>query len=467
MAMPMGKLNVPTSTIYTGDNIDVLRGINSDCIDLIYLDPPFNSNRNYANPIPSLRGRYVGFEDIWAMNDAKEEWLEDILGSNAGLHAVITAAGLTAGDSMKGYLTFMAVRLIEMRRVLKPTGSIYLHCDPTASHYLKGVMDATFGRDNCRNEIVWGYNKPRPAKKKFVSNHDIIFFYTKGQKWTFNPQRVPTMSGRFELRDPVKRPDGTLWIPQEPGKLAGSWWYDIPSFSTRMKANERTGYPTQKPLALLERIIRASTNPDDVVLDSFCGCATTCVAAEGMTAAPNSDIPAPRRWIGIDISEAAYDLVQARMEKEVGIIDRSDASGNLVTAAGELQHKTLRYDADGNLRGGDIPKRTDNIVRLSPNIRPDLYRMQGGCCNADGESLALHHLQLDRIVSGKRKGEYVDDNVQLLCGHHNSMKGDGTMIDLDARMRARGETPWIKRDVSRITAAEAKYGKRARKPGRI
>ena len=202
------------------------------------------------------------------------------------------------------YLAYMAIRLLECHRMLRGGGSIYLHCDPTMSHYLKTTMDCIFGEANFRNEIIWGYEKPRPSKNMWRRNHDIILFYA-GKGHTFHLIRVPTLDGRFEKRKPFKRPDGSIWVPKEAGKQAGSWWYDIPSFSTRMTAKERTGYPTQKPLALLERIIKASSNEGDMVLDPFCGCATTCVAAERLD----------RKWIGIDRDKTAYDLVQERLEK--------------------------------------------------------------------------------------------------------------------------------------------------------
>lgn len=207
---------------------------------------------------------------------------------------------------ISAYLVNMAVRLVEMHRILKSSGSIYLHCDPTASHYLKILMDGIFRHRNFRNEIIWGYEKPRSAKKVFRRNHDIIFFYTKSEKWTFNPQRVPRLDGTFEMRKPFKRPDGTIWYPKEPGKQAGSWWYDIPSFATRMSASERLGYPTQKPIALLERIIKSSSNEGDTVLDPFCGCGTTVAAAETLK----------RNWLGIDITFSAIAAIRERFKRQ-------------------------------------------------------------------------------------------------------------------------------------------------------
>ena len=238
------------------------------------------------------------------------------------------------------------------------------------------------------------------------------------------------------------------------------------------KNDERTGFPTQKPRALLDRIIRASTNPGDVVLDPFCGCATACVAAEGMTNARNPALPEKRRWIGIDVSPKAYELVIRRMETELGMKE-TGRSGRLLTHAGELTHKVISYekeDAKGNLwrrTGGDVPVRTDAAPAFdltfgepearSPNIREIRYIDQGGLCAADGEPLALRHLNTEHIVSRKRRdGPDVDGNIQLMCQSHNSMKGEGTMAELDEKMRAKGEEPWADRPAF-ILAAERKY----------
>ena len=300
-------------TLFCRDNLDVLRGINSNSIDLIYLDPPFNKKKVFQASIQSSiqdsmfsTNEKVSFKDIWKMEDTKEEWHRLIAEQNPSLYEYLNGISTIGDASNKYYLIYIAVRLIEMQRILKDTGSIYLHCDPTMSHFLKLLMDVIFGHENFRNEIVWGYEKPRSARKIFRRNHDTIFFYSKSGKWTFTPQRVPTLEGKFEKRKPFRRPDGSVWLPKEPGKQAGSWWYDIPSFATRMTAKERMGYPTQKPLALLERIIKASSNEGDIVLDPFCGCGSTCIASERLK----------RQWIGIDVSEKTYELVQKRLSQE-------------------------------------------------------------------------------------------------------------------------------------------------------
>ena len=312
---------------------------------------------------------------------------------------------------MGAFLCWMAVRVLEMHRVLKDTGSIYLHCDHTASHYLKAMMDAIFGRQNFRNEIVWGYNKPRPASKKFVANHDVILFYAKSDQAGFNPQRVPTLDGKFELRKPVKRPDGSVWTPKEPGKLAGSWWYDIPSFATRMTAKERTGYPTQKPLALYKRIIAASSNPGDIVLDPFAGCATTCVAAEQLG----------RQWIGVDIEEDAGPVILDRLRNEVKESMAWDKIVRLLT---------------------DAPERTDDGEPVAPELvvtsqkknapkipvseaRKQLVVRDGMRCQGCGwVPPYADHLQVDHKRPKSRKGKDEMPNFTLLCGPCNGKKSN-------------------------------------------
>ena len=380
--------------------------MNSDMVDLVYLDPPFNSNKNYEAPIGS-QAAGAAFKDSWHLSDVDLAWHGEVAEINQALYDVIAASRTAHGTGMMSYLVMMSVRLIELERVLKPTGSIYLHCDPTASHYLKMVMDSIFGKDAFRNEVVWGYEKPRPAKRVWKRNHDTLFFYTKGADWTFNPQRVPTLDGKFEMRKPVKRPDGSVWYPKEPGKLAGSWWYDIPSFATRMTAKERTGYPTQKPLKLLERIIMASSNEGDLVLDPFCGCATTMVAAEKLS----------RQWIGIDISPQAKVLIENRMAEELGFRSL------------DIDYLT------------EPPKRTDLPLVYLPEGMSEkrwLYGNQEGRCAGCREHMPLKNLTTDHIVPDSKGGHSHLDNYQLLCNWCNSSKGNRTQEEFLASLRERG-----------------------------
>ena len=421
-----------------------MRGMNSETVDLIYLDPPFNSNTNYAAPIGS-EAAGAEFKDTWTLNEVDIAWLDLIEAKHPKLNKVIHAA-MTSSD--KSYLIYMAVRLLEMKRLLKPTGSIYLHCDSVMSHYLKLVMDAIFGRDNFRNEIAWCYGG-RGAKaiaKQFPRNKDMILFYSVnfGQhhyKRQFLTQYFSDVEakkkgymldsdGRWFKTSPkgdytdksinTLREQGRIYTTRngttrikyflnvKNGKvtndvLVGDAWDDIPD-AMHMKKSERTGYPTQKPLALLHRIINASSHEEDVIFDPFCGCATACIAAEGEG----------RNWIGIDISPKAAELVKSRTKKELG---------------GLFQ---------GIVRD-DVPARTDvyHIRRYNhPDNKKMLYGEQGGHCNGCGEHFMARNLTIDHIIPQSKGGTDHLSNLQLLCGHCNSVKGNRGQEYLVAKLAA-------------------------------
>ena len=383
----METMNIKSKTIFTGDNLPIMRGINSESIDLIYLDPPFNSKTNYAAPIGS-KAAGAEFKDTWTLSDIDNAWLDLIETKHPALNRVIHAA-MTNSD--KSYLIYMAARLLEMKRVLKDTGSIYLHCDPTMSHYLKLVMDAIFGKENFRNEIVWHYYNIASTSRKFIGRkHDTIFFYAKSDAASFNWD---------SLREPYS-PDSN-WVkasgsygdprysPNERGKLMHDVWR-IPTINNMAK--ERTGYPTQKPLAILERVIKASSNKGDVVFDPFCGCATTLVAADRLQ----------RDWIGIDISEKAAELVVERIRTDQGLFE------NIINRE-------------------DIPKRTDldDIPRYNhPKNKTQLYGEQSGYCNGCGTHFEKQHLEVDHIIAESVGGTDHIENLQLLCSHCNRVKGE-------------------------------------------
>ena len=307
----MTEPNWVNQTIWTGDNLEIMRGMNSDSVDLIYLDPPFNSNTNYAAPIGS-QAAGAAFQDTWSLSDVDAEWINLMEAKHPALYRVLLVA-MTASD--KSYLAYMAARILEIRRVLKPTGSVYLHCDPTMSHYLKLVMDAIFGKGNFRNEIIWHYRRWTGKAKRFQRLHDVVFFYVGSSEYTFNRLYTSYTAGskarkeqgvlhRFKAgEEPYLVSDGET---DERGVSENDVWH-IPFVAP--SAKERVGYPTQKPVALLRRIIAASSNDGDTVLDPFCGCATVCIAAE----------IAHRQWVGIDIAPKAAELVKLRMEKELGI----------------------------------------------------------------------------------------------------------------------------------------------------
>ncbi len=287
--------NFVNRTIWTGDNLEILRGVNSECVDLIYADPPFNSNRNYVAP-PDSPAAGAGFKDTWTHSGLDPSWADDLAESDPTVVHLLSSAGMTHSEGMQSYLTMMAVRLLEMRRILAPTGSIYLHCDPTASHYLKQLMDAIFGREHFRNEIVWCYSSGGASKKHFSRKHDVLLLYGRSSEYVHNVIRVPYATPDVDGR-PGFHPDG---------KMLQDWWSDIGIISTT--GFERAGYPPQKPLKLLERIITASSDENDVVLDPFAGCATTCIAAERLN----------RQWAGIDLSPESAELVGERLRGELG-----------------------------------------------------------------------------------------------------------------------------------------------------
>ena len=293
--------NVANRTIFCRDNLDILQGIDSNCIDLIYLDPPFNKKKVFTAPIGSS-AEGASFSDIFRQEDIKDEWLQTIAEDHYNIHELLNAVKNIEGNSSYNYcyLAYMAIRLIEMHRILKDSGSIYLHCDSTMSHYLKLVMDCIFGEKHFRNEVVWWYGGGGASKRYWGRKHDILLFYVKNGNWIFN---VDAVREKHKWDKGQKRADGSQ-RDIETGKLPD----DVFRMHGAMPwSKERTGYPTQKPLPLLERIITASSNAGNMVLDPFCGCATTCVAAEKLQ----------RQWIGIDVSIEAFHMVQKRIKDEV------------------------------------------------------------------------------------------------------------------------------------------------------
>jgi site-specific DNA-methyltransferase (adenine-specific) len=271
--------------LYYGDNLEVLReSIKDESIDLIYLDPPFNSKRGYNLLFKSPDGhesnaQITAFDDSWHWNAQAEHEFNEILHQpNTDVAEMMQALRKFLGENdMMAYLTMMCNRLLELHRVLKPTGSLYLHCDPTASHYLKIVLDGVFGGQNFRNEIAWCYRGGGSSKTDFGKRHDIIFRYTKTEEYSFfaDAVRIPYQAEGLGRTDDAMwgKHKGTdkVYKPNPLGKIPEDWW-----LINILNANdpERLGYPTQKPLALLERIIKASCPENGTVLDPFCGCGT-------------------------------------------------------------------------------------------------------------------------------------------------------------------------------------------------
>ena len=379
------------NTLYYGDNLDILqRYIKDESVDLVYLDPPFNSNANYNVLFAQKDGsqssaQIQAFEDTWQWDQNAIQTYTHEVEKGGPVADALRAFNLILGDSnMMAYLTMMAPRLQELRRVLKPTGSLYLHCDPTASHYLKVLLDMVFGAENFRNEIVWKRTSAHSSANKFGSIHDVILMFSKSANFTWNiiytpfdseyvstffdqvdeqgrkykrmdltgagitrgpsgdPWRgldvrsrgrhwayIPSQLDEFEKQGRIhwpKKEGGMPRLKQYPEDLKGvplqDIWSDIKPLHNL--SDERLGYPTQKPQALLERIVNASSNPGDVVLDPFCGCGTAIEAAQKLG----------RQWIGIDITHLAIGLIKRRMEDAFGDSLKYEVVGEPTTVEG-------------------------------------------------------------------------------------------------------------------------------------
>jgi len=327
----------PGNTLYYGDNLDVLRQhIATESVDLIYLDPPFNSNANYNVLFAEQDGsraaaQVLAFEDTWHWDQGAVAAYEEAVEQGGRLADALNAMHTFLGGSdMLAYLSMMAPRLTELRRVLKPTGSIYLHCDPTASHYLKMLMDAVFGPRCFQNEVVWYYKGAGVSPRRWGRRHDILLWYSKSQEWFFDPDPVrdeyaETTKERFSHH--IGNVRGTIDYGSQSlnpkGKHPDDVW-QIPIVAP--SARERL-YPTQKPVALLERVILSSSKPDDVILDPFCGCGTAVIAAQKLD----------RRWADIDITHLAINLIKHRLTDTYGPDVSFNVIGEPTDLAGAMQ----------------------------------------------------------------------------------------------------------------------------------
>ncbi|GFR75416.1 methyltransferase [Elysia marginata] len=376
--------------------------MNSQSVDLIYLDPPFNSKRTYSAPI-GTKAAGSSFKDMWTWEDVNEAYLDKLVSNYPMLVDFIKSIQQTHSKAMMAYVTYMTQRLIELHRILKDTGSLYLHCDPTASHYLKIVLDRIFGKDNFRNEIVWHYyNGSNSAHSRFGRKHDTIFFYSKVEKNSFfnwDISRIPYEEGSIYATGTTYGKKG--YIKGNPkGKLMHDVWR-IPSINNMAK--ERTGYPTQKPLALLYRIIKASSNEGDIVFDPFCGCATACVAAQQLG----------RHWIGIDIEEQAAPILVQRLSDDAGLFK------NFI-------HRK------------DVPQRSDIAPEpINQTIKERLFAEQKGACNACAIELNIQNFEVDHIIPKSKGGGDYYENYQLLCGNCNRIKGNRPMEYLRIKIAQR------------------------------
>ena len=512
--------------LFIADNLSLLRALDNESVDLICIDPPFAKDQTFTGSLrppltkeerrqelETLAGWGIRsqrdaenagidwpdadntgrFSDIWRWeDDVHEDWVTRIDGDYPALAKVIDTTRTAHSEGMAAYLTFMAIRIIEMHRVLKPTGSMYLHCDPTASHWLHALMESVFGMENFRSEITWKRTSSHnDARRNYGAVGDIILFYAKSDKFTFNRLYLPYSqeyiknfyrhfdeNGRqyrtSDLRSPHPRPnltydykgykphsngwsvslermkqldaEGRLHFPKKktgriqrkrfldemPGVPAGNIWDDIRPIGARAK--ERTGYPTQKPVALAERIIKASSNPGDVVLDCFAGCAYVPVAAERNG----------RQWIACDISPRALTVLRRQFTKFEYAVD------------GEQQTETPRLiiDADIITRGpGELPERTDEDPVESQDIKElperkfkvpasiipesemlekllELSGYTAWCCGyanrmPDGTVVkTTRNFHLDHIDPKSKDGSNDIQNRAPLCPYHNTRKNN-------------------------------------------
>ena len=453
--------------------------MNSKTVDLIATDPPFNKGRDF-HATPDSLAKGGSFQDRWSWDkDVDEKWVDQLKDDWPHLYHVIDGSRQSYGDDMGAFLCFMGVRLLEMKRVLKNTGSIYLHCDPTASHYLKELMDAVFGRDNFRNEIVWKKIRVKKSQSDGFGNvHDIILAYRKTSRGTFNHQYVPHSAKyikshwsqtdengrryrlvaldqkgagppRYFNGKPIEPPEGKHWVwtqekidqglkdgiivfskngrprikkylDEMKGDIVTDMWDDIIPLNSM--SNERTGYPTQKPLELYERIIKASSNESDIVLDPFCGCATTCVAAEKLR----------RQWVGIDIWNKAHQTVINRLKNECHLAGPEGDRADLLIKSGDITYakKPMKRTDDGRIAVPFLKTKEKTIPLEPPGVkmtRDEMYAhllAKNGlkCQGCDREFDHLRYLELDHNTPRADGGINHISNRILLCSPCNRLK---------------------------------------------
>jgi site-specific DNA-methyltransferase (adenine-specific) len=526
----------PVSTLFYGDNLDVLREHIPDAsVDLIYLDPPFNSARDYnvlfAEKDESDSDAQIrAFEDSWHWGvDAERAYKEltspDGRSSEKLITFVEALRSFLGTNDMMAYLTMMAIRLVELRRVLRPKGSIYLHCDPVASHYLKLVMDAIFGAERFQNEIIWERSTGKSLQSlRLPSNHDVVLVYRNGADTTWNPDAgvVPydldNLDAKTDAKYSHREPDGRrytlgditnpnpdrpnltyefmghtkVWrwtkdrmqaafdaglviqpsagaVPREKrylderkGKTLGDVWTDIPPLNSQ--AAERLGYPTQKPLALLERIIEASSNKGDVILDPFCGCGTAVHAAQRLG----------REWIGIDVTHLAVALIRNRLDTAFpGIVysvqgEPADIEGGRALAKADpyqFQWWALHLigarptgDSSGRVGKKGKDRGIDGVIRFQDDTKTE---------------------KSQRLIVSVKAGHLNPGMVRDLAGTLDAEKAPiGVLFSMDAptsemRLAALKAGKWRSetwnRDYDRvqlISVEEAFAGKRPEYPGR-
>ena len=475
---------MPNRTLFHGDNLDFLRGINTGCIDLIYADPPFNKNKDF-HATPDSISAGARFTDRWRWDtDVHQDWIDAIKDDWPGVWKVIEAARAASGDDMAAFQCWLGVRILEMHRVLRDSGSLYLHLDHTAHAWTKALMDAIFGRNNFRNTISWQRtasaakgSQHRP--KQWGNNTDTILFYARSASTRVNPRepltdpveqvrkfpKVDANGERYNTATPLwcsasqgprpnlcfewrgfvnphpsgwrlsrarleeeyeagrividgKHIERRAYLSDYAGTPLGDNWGDS-SLMLGSQATERTGYPTQKPLALLERIIKASSNDGDFVLDPFAGCATTPIAAEKLG----------RQWIGIDIWAGAHEIVLQRLASE-GLATPNTEAGRLLTF-GDVHYST------------SPPIRTDNQGR---NFKASLH-ITVGLIEPPGRKMSREEMK-ERLVGLHGQvcqgcNRFFDDPLYLELDH-NTPRSDGGLNHISNRLLLCGPCNRIK-----------------------
>ncbi len=497
----MTQFNAVNRGVYISDNLPFLRALNDECIDLICIDPPFAKNETFTGDKlkPSLTDeeqdterrlmarwgitdvqsaanagiawphvpRGGGYLDIWSWeNDIHEEWLQTLDQDWQGIAKLIDATRYVHGDSIAAYLCYMAIRIIEIHRVLKPTGSLYLHCDHTANGYLRQLLDGIFGKQNFRNEIIWCYGKMSNTGKNFPRNHDTIFRYTKTENYTFTIVK----GGESEYREryrryltknkvlygSVKNSNDKL-VLRRIAKVRNQLKRDLVDHDVlfnfdiefkvqsdvlyipiiRGNAEERTGYPTQKPVALAERIIVASTNPGDIVLDCFAGCAYAAIAAEKLE----------RRWVACDLNPRAWTVFKRQFNKpSLALLTCSeDTLGQqvmdmmpVVTVYGPRELPTrmspLPEDRPANLTLPEPKFKVPASIIPAREMLECLLKLSGyqaWCCGfanrkPDGTIIkTTRNFHLDHMDPQSKEGtSHQITNRAPMCPHHNTRKNN-------------------------------------------
>ena len=432
----MADPNWENRTLFHGDNLNILRGMNTETVDLIATDPPFNKGKDF-HATPDSLAAGSKFQDRWSWeHDVHQEWVEQITDDFPNVMHVIQGSRNSYGDGMGAFLCFLGVRLLEMRRVLKETGSIYLHCDPTASHYIKELLDSIFGKSQFRNEIIWYYtNSGGRGKRTYAKKHDVLFWYSKSKNYFFDG-----------IRDGQKRSAGITSkggkIYEKDGKTYQQIWSRGKSYTYCLSddriaddvwsiqpipphGKERVGYPTQKPLALYERIIKNTSDENDIILDPFAGCATTLIAAERLN----------RQWVGIDIWKKAEEVVLDRLERE-GLFAKKYKRQAKSTAPGVLFAEHMHFTSEISARTDKGEEAVPFLLSVetykepndgmnNPQRKDYLVKRYGcRCQGCDREFDDPRYLELDHNNPRSQGGMNHIRNRILLCSPCNKVKSN-------------------------------------------